>query len=588
MNFSYKKMKKVIFGMMNLIKSMYCEYFFLLVFQCILVAMQSILNTVLISILLQLLNQNISDFVKVSILLSLASMTLGIVTKFTSGKIKVQQVKLKEKILHLIFLKNTKVSYEKFETPKFHALAESARFSAINESCIEMALTNSMSVLQAIFVLGSIVTITVLFDLKLTVVLCCAAFINIIIMKRFSKIRAEYWREQISVDRGYVYYIEELQKVSNAKDFRMYSVGKLLQTKFQNFAKDLVDGIREIKTEEASVQSALQLVGCIETILIYLIILMRTNEESVSPATITFLAAAALQFSTAMTLLISSFMKLITGIERTEPLIDLILVSEKKENGKNNFKGNTFSIEVKDVCFSYPGSSTLSLDHVNFSIRSGEIVSFVGLNGAGKTTLIKLLCRFYRPTSGDILVNGVSIYDYRMNEYLDQISAIFQDFALFPISIKDNISYAETEMEIGQILKKLGLEKNVAEWPEGVNSRYGKTFSSENIELSGGQKQKIALARALIRKSKLLLLDEPTSALDPLAEAEFYESLLKEVNGRTTIFISHRMSSSIFSNKIIVFKNGRVDDQGTHEELMKKRDGLYYELFMQQAKGYKQ
>ena len=247
-----------------------------------------------------------------------------------------------------------------------------------------------------------------------------------------------------------------------------------------------------------------------------------------------------------------------------------------------------FSIEVKDVSFAYPGTSNLALDHVSFEIKNGETISFVGLNGAGKTTLIKLLCRFYRPSSGEILVNGVSIYDYSAAEYMEQIGSIFQDFKLFPVSIKNNVSFHEDGKKVASILSLLGMERVISRWPDGVDSFYDRTFSKEGIGLSGGEAQKIALARALIRDAGLIILDEPTSTLDPIAEADFYENLRANTKGRTTIFVSHRMSSSVFSDRIFVFSNGKLEAQGSHEELMKEEKGLYYELFTHQAKGYQE
>lgn len=571
----------------RVIHSIYRSYFLLMILQCLFVAIQSVCKASAVSLFLSKLETDSSEIIRVSLFISVGLALLQIIICYTEGLTKVQQAEIKERLLHLLFLKNTNVPYERFESKEYHTLAESARFSAIDGNCIERVLSNGTNVVRATFILVGITSITIVFDWKLTFVLCITSLANLTILQVFSKARNAYWNSLVDVDRGYMYYLEQLQNVSNAKDFRMYSVGSLLQSQFRFFAERLVGGIRAMELKEAFVQSLLQGINSVETVFVYAIILNHEQQGTISGVSVTFYAAAAFEFSSAINLLFTSFLRFLTGIERSSPLIDLLLQPDKKEESGCAFPNDGFSIEVRDLSFSYPGSPKPVLNHVSFQIEDGEMVSIVGLNGAGKTTFIKLLCRLYKPTSGDILVNGISIYDCNISQYLNHISAVFQDFCIFPISIKDNISYAASDVEVLRCLTELGLDDTLTHWPHGIHSLYDKTFSPDGVEMSGGELQKIAIARALLRDSDLLLLDEPTSALDPIAEADFYADLCRAIHGKTTIFISHRMSSSVFCDKIIVFENGNVTAQGSHKKLMEERSSLYYNLFMQQAETFR-
>jgi ATP-binding cassette subfamily B protein/ATP-binding cassette subfamily C protein len=268
------------------------------------------------------------------------------------------------------------------------------------------------------------------------------------------------------------------------------------------------------------------------------------------------------------------------------PFVELIKIKEiDTTSGKKELK-SIDKIEVKNVSFSYPRSESLILDDLSFQINKGEKIAIVGLNGAGKTTLIKLLCGLYKPTSGEILVNDCPINEYDYNSYINNIGAVFQDFKLFAYSIKDNISRQHSELEINKVVEQLDLQKVINNLPDGIDSYYTKNLYESGVELSGGEQQKIAIARALIKDSSLVILDEPTSALDPLAEATIYEHFNQLTKDKTAIFISHRMSSSVFCDKILVIDSGKKASFDSHLNLMKDKESLYYKLFSTQAKNY--
>ena len=247
-------------------------------------------------------------------------------------------------------------------------------------------------------------------------------------------------------------------------------------------------------------------------------------------------------------------------------------------------------LEFKDVVFKYPSTERDILKNFNLTIQSGEKVALVGENGAGKTTLIKLLLRFYDVTEGEILINGVNIKDVNLDEWHKCIGALFQDFIKYQFTFKENVylgdlTKANEEKLLKEAIEKSGANKYLDTLPNGIDQIVGKMFEG-GIDLSGGQWQKLALARAFFRDAPILILDEPTSAIDAKAEYEIFQNVQKLQKDKTVVIISHRFSTVRQADRILVLDDGKILEEGNHEELMKEK-GLYAELFEIQAKGYK-
>ena len=247
-----------------------------------------------------------------------------------------------------------------------------------------------------------------------------------------------------------------------------------------------------------------------------------------------------------------------------------------------------YEVEFRDVSFCYPGTDRKVLDHVNLKFRIGEKLAIVGENGSGKSTFIKLLCRLYDPTEGEILLNGINIKKYNYKEYMSVFSVVFQDFKLFALPLGQNVA-ASTEYDsekVQECLSKAGFDARSARMEKGLDTWLYKDCDADGVSISGGEEQKIALARALYQNAAFLILDEPTAALDPIAEAEVYSSFNEIVGDRTAVYISHRLSSCRFCDEIVVFDQGRIVQQGTHEELVEQTNCKYCELWSAQAKYY--
>jgi ATP-binding cassette subfamily B protein len=258
---------------------------------------------------------------------------------------------------------------------------------------------------------------------------------------------------------------------------------------------------------------------------------------------------------------------------------DGTLPIEKRDDGEYEF-------EFRHVSFRYPQQKNDVLHDVNIRFHVKEKLAIVGMNGAGKTTIVKLLCRLYDPSEGEILLNGINIQKYDYAEYTSIFSVVFQDFALFSYPLDENVAGASTpnDKRIASVLQRLDIWERIKSFTYQENSLLFTNYAN-GVNVSGGEAQKLAIARALYKDAPFVILDEPTAALDPLSEAEIYEHFDMLVKGKTTLYISHRMSSCKFCDRIIVMKQGKVEEEGTHDTLLKE-NGVYAQLWNAQAQYY--
>lgn len=248
-----------------------------------------------------------------------------------------------------------------------------------------------------------------------------------------------------------------------------------------------------------------------------------------------------------------------------------------------------YQVEFRNVSFKYPGSDNWALRNVNMKFEIGKRLAVVGMNGSGKTTFIKLLCRLYDPTEGEILLNGIDIRKYNYREYMDIFSVVFQDFKLLSLKLGENVA-GKVDYDkdlVTDCLEKAGFADRFIKMKDGTETYLYKDYDNKNgVDVSGGEAQKIAIARALYKDAPFIILDEPTAALDPIAEAEIYGKFDEIAGDKTAIYISHRLSSCKFCDEIAVFHEGAVIQQGSHESLVADTNGKYYELWNAQAQYY--
>ena len=402
-------------------------------------------------------------------------------------------------------------------------------------------------------------------------------------------------QEIVPINRRYGYYMNLGVEKDVQKDIRLYDMSDMITGRTMDFAGDTCDMFEKMQIKFGAAMGKMGAVSEGVAAFSYAYVGVRTLSDFFGPklslGALTMYVSAAINISNMVVGLGESIVMLIQFLGWLEPYMEFMaLTEETKQTGEKMFRGDVETIEFKNVTFTYPNAEQPVLKNISFLVKKGEKISIVGLNGAGKSTLVKLICRMYKADSGEILVNGRNIYEYDYLSYMDTISAVFQDYRLFNFSIAENISCqmkdADTE-RIETLVDEVGLAEKLEELPDGVFSRFGKEYDKDGIELSGGQGQKIAIARALYKEASMVILDEPASALDPIAEAEIYEKFNNLVEDKTAIYISHRMSSSVFCGKILIIDGGTVADYDTHENLMKKTESLYYKLFNSQAENYR-
>lgn len=263
--------------------------------------------------------------------------------------------------------------------------------------------------------------------------------------------------------------------------------------------------------------------------------------------------------------------------------------ADEKDGNITEINLDKFEFRFENVSFKYPGHDNYVLKNVNLTIKNGAKLAVVGVNGAGKTTFIKLMMKLYEPSEGRILLNDVDIKEYNREEYFKLFSPVFQNVECFAMPIYQNISFAEedkTDMnKINEVLEQSGLSEKINSYEKGIHTNLLKIFDKEGIDLSGGEKQRLAMARALYKDGKVVILDEPTAALDALAEDRMYREFENMIQGKTAVFISHRLGSTRFCDKIAMFEDGTIVEEGTHEELMAK-NGKYAYMFGIQSQYY--
>lgn len=494
---------------------------------------------------------------------------------------------MSEKIMNL--------EYSYLENPYYLDLKERAVFTVQNQNVISNLIIAMSELLSRGATLVGLVTILISLGPVLLIVLLIGIGLMILAYAGVSKYQTEAMQETIPINRRFGYYFNLAFDKEVQKDIRLYQMEPMVTERVVEFSNDTCDLFEKMQIRFGKAMGQMAAIGEGIAAFSYGYVGLRTLGTTLGPqlsiGALTMYVSAAINFSSMVTLFGQSVVALMQFLNWLDPYMEFMsLAEETKSTGKMLFEGDVETLEFRNVTFTYPKAEKAVLQNVSFSIRKGEKISIVGLNGAGKSTLVKLICRMYQADSGEILINGRNIYDYEYMSYMKTISAVFQDYRLFNFSIAENISCQEKGSnveEVNRLVHEVGLEEKVKELPLGIESRFGKEYDEDGIEMSGGQAQKIAIARALYKKASMVILDEPASALDPIAEAEIYEKFNSLVEDKTAIYISHRMSSSVFCDKILIIDGGTVADFDTHEQLMQKTESLYYKLFMSQAENYK-
>ena len=440
----------------------------------------------------------------------------------------------------------------------------------------------------------SVILFVILLCLKIPAIL--SAVIVTTIMSTISNVLyARYYAKQKpEIEKWWRrcnYYSQTLSDFAYGKDIRVFMLKPFLLNKYKEVSDQDVKSNFDIRKRYV-VYSLYTLVGMlIQNSLAYYLII--TNKNLTLSQIIMYLTIIT-TLSTILNSLINDVSTLFKDIKTTGiyfKMLDDEYVVDNNNGLKALDKDVPITIEFNHVWFRYPNSDDYVIKDLSFKINAKEKLAIVGNNGAGKTTIVKLISGLYHPEKGSITINGIDQKQFDREEYYKMFSTVFQDFELYPCTLIENVRGSDTSEEsilkAKECLDMVGLKDKIEQLPKGYDSIASKALDSDGIDLSGGQKQKVAIARALYKDGNVIILDEPTAALDALAEAEIYESIDKLINNKTAIFISHRLSSTKFCDHIALFDKDGLKEYGSHEELMELH-GAYYEMFEVQGKYYRE
>ncbi len=439
-----------------------------------------------------------------------------------------------------------------------------------------------------VFKIAGFVTVITVHAPALLIVVLIYVVISGWIRSKLNEIELISYGNLSKSNRLFGYFGWEVVDFRFGKDIRLYDARRMLVEKWKKYTEESIGAWKWRADKGYPYNLALDGAGLVRSLITYFYAGYLVIREAFSIGIFTQMISAAGGLDATLGGLVWNVQELMKRCNYAYEYVLFMEYPEAMPKGTAHVKPGEHRIEFRNVTFAYPGTDKKVLDGVNITVEPGEHLSIVGLNGAGKTTFIKLLCRLYDPTEGEILVDGRNIMEYDYKEYVGQFAPVFQDFKIFGFSIGENIVFDNMDqVRLKEILKLTGLDGMTQKLPKGVDTPVFKMFEEDGIEPSGGEQQKMAIARALYKNASVIILDEPTAALDPMAEYEIYKQFHSLVGDKTAFYISHRLSSCRFCDKIAVFSEGGIAEYGSHEELVNISGGIYAKMFEAQAQYYK-
>lgn len=569
-------------------------YYLVLLFRALFGAMSGIVNLFLPKILIDGFTRGWDFSVFLTSILIFAGVKFVILQ---AANLLKRQSELHEEVLYrkvpMVFAQKVmRLPYPMLEDPKVLDLKERALFPITNYGSLGNLMGSSLNLLTGLLTLGGMAVLLYQFSPWFLLALLILCLVATLLSGRHARFMRVQMQEIIPTNRRYGYWANAVTEEKNQKDFRLFGLDEVMNRKINSYTKEITDWLHALYVLDGNNQTFQSLIIALMRLMAYgysaLRVLGSAWGAQIGLGDYTVVVMATENFFSTFQRAVMGVFETISTLHHLMPFSQFMMLKEADRQPGTRRPEPLESLAFENVSFRYPNGDRQILDNLSFEIKAGQKISIVGLNNAGKSTMVKLICRLFEPQSGRILWNGVDIRDYDYQAYLKELSCVFQDFFLFPFSIRSNIDPEGkgSEKSILAVLEETDMLAAISRLPGGINTHLNKSIWEDATDFSGGEKQKLAIARSLYRPAKLVILDEPTAALDPLAESEVYEHFHQLTRGRTAIFISHRMSSSTFCDKILLLQDGKLAAFDSHQRLMQGHN-LYRELFEAQAQHFR-
>ena len=577
------------------------EFYPLLLIWCVLAVLVSVVLPVITTYLPKAVLEKITLKASFSELMSVVLLFMGAIAILTAAKkfftwyIFAQKMAMCTYYLGKVASKGLTTDYQNQENSIFRKLQTEA-FSCCNGTQAPLAMIYFNLIELFTSVLGLAVFWTILSRLHwmMVVFLIAATAVSYFLNRKITRWMDENSQERISCQQKFNYISSSSGELRSAKDIRLYHMVQWFSDIYKENMGNLEGWYKRLTNKLFGISICDSGLALLREAAAYLYLLYLVWNDRITAADFVLYFGIIAGFSSWLNSIFSKLTELNQWNLKINYYRSYIEYPEscRRENGvKIPPVQIPKEIELKNVSYQYEGSGKYALQHINLKITPGEHLAVVGLNGAGKTTLVKLLCGLIDPTEGQVLYDGVDVREYNRPEFYGLFSAVFQQFSILPVTIEEIVAETPSEnlepAKVESCLKTAGLWDKIGRLPQGLKSQFGKTIYDEGVEFSGGEIQKLLLARALYKSSPVLLLDEPTAALDPIAESNMYQNYSQISKGRTAVFISHRLASTSFCDRVILIDSGTIYEEGTHDSLLALK-GKYYDLFEIQAKYYRE
>ena len=493
-----------------------------------------------------------------------------------------------------IMEKSKKIDIEQFDQPDFYEALENANREAGSRPI--QILNSTLGIISTIITVVSFVVILLGISTWAPIVVGLLALPSAIINFVYRRKTVSYMRIRSKARRQMNYYSTTMVNKDLVKEIRLLGLGDDFQNRYDTVFADYFKGLKKLILSEGAWNLGVGLIRIVTNCFLFFFVASLVADGSIRIGDYSLYTGALNSIAAGVTNFVSATATIYEGTL----FIDNLIAFMKQESrivpsgpvARLPEKGIGHTIEFRHVSFRYPGSEKDVLTDINLTLEAGQTVALVGLNGAGKTTLIKLMTRLYDPTGGEILLDGRDIREYDVQKLYELFGIVFQDFGRYAVTVKENIRFGrvwdpENEAEIHDAAVQSDADSYIGRLPKNYDTPLMRYFEEDGTELSTGQWQKLAVARAFYSNADILILDEPTASLDAIAEQEIFRQFDQLRQGKTTLFVSHRLSSAVGADRIVVLLNGGIEEDGTHEQLM-KRNGLYAEMFNAQAERYRE